>query len=61
MHDEATMIKLITEKQVLETLQVCRTTLWAWRKAGTFPAPIKMGSLNRWRVSDVEGFINGRQ
>ncbi|MDM5138135.1 MULTISPECIES: helix-turn-helix transcriptional regulator [Aeromonas] len=55
------MIKLITEKQVLETLQVCRTTLWAWRKAGTFPAPIKMGSLNRWRVSDVEGFINGQQ
>ncbi|HHQ4729112.1 TPA: helix-turn-helix transcriptional regulator [Aeromonas veronii] len=55
------MIKLMTEKQVLETLQVCRTTLWAWRKDGKFPAPVKMGSLNRWRVSDVEGFINGQQ
>ncbi|MGL5306592.1 helix-turn-helix transcriptional regulator [Aeromonas rivipollensis] len=53
------MIKLMTEKQVLETLQVCRTTLWAWRKGGKFPAPVKMGSLNRWREQDVMSFING--
>ncbi|HDX8361654.1 helix-turn-helix transcriptional regulator [Aeromonas veronii] len=55
------MIKMMTEKQICEMLQVCRATLWAWRKGGKFPAPVKMGSLNRWRVSDVEGFINGQQ
>ncbi|UCP13339.1 helix-turn-helix domain-containing protein [Aeromonas media] len=53
------MIKLLTEKQVLNTLQVCRTTLWTWRKDGRFPAPVKMGSLNRWREQDVMSFING--
>lgn len=53
------MIKMMTEKQICEMLQVCRATLWAWRKDGRFPKPIKMGSLNRWREQDVMSFIDG--
>ena len=51
------MIKLLTTKDVTGALGVSRTTLWRLIKAGTLPAPIKLGQANRWRATDIEGAL----
>ena len=36
--------------------------LWRLAKAGTFPAPIKLGARrNAWRQSDIESWLKSRQ
>lgn len=38
-----------------------RTTLWRWVKAGTFPAPVKLGpNLSAWPASQVKDWIKDR-
>ena len=54
-----TMTKLLRTKDVQDTLGVSRTTLWRLVKAGTLPAPIKLGpQCNRWRPADIEGALD---
>ena len=50
--------QLLRPAAVQELTTLCRTTLWARVKAGTFPAPLKIGdSRIAWRASDVEAWI----
>jgi len=44
---------LISAKEMLPHLPIKRSTLWKWVKMGAFPAPVKVNSLTRWRVTDV--------
>ena len=52
------MTKLLTTEDVTDALGVSRTTVWRLVKAGTLPAPIKLGpQCNRWRESDIEAAL----
>ena len=47
-----------TTKQVMDFLQVSRTTLWRRVRDGAFPRPVP-GEKGRWRKSEVDSFLNG--
>ena len=49
--------RLLPIDAVLDRLCVCRTVLYAWIAAGTFPAPIKLGRSSRWLASAVDDFV----
>lgn len=37
-------------------------TVWRWRKAGTFPAPIQLGKTSiGWRRADIEKWLSARE
>jgi hypothetical protein len=51
------MDKLITEQQVAALLLVTPDTLERWRREGRGPVYVKMGHLVRYRLEDVENFV----
>ena len=48
---------LISAKEMLPLLPIKRSTLWKWVKMGTFPSPVKVNSLTRWRVEEVNAWL----
>lgn len=57
-------MKLLSISEVLEILQIKRTTFYYLRKSGAFPAAISVtGSQRnqRWRKDDVEEFIEAKR
>lgn len=46
---------------VLDRVGTSKTTVYAMVKAGTFPAPVKIGQRAvAWRRSDVDAWIDSR-
>lgn len=57
-------MKLLSISEILEILQIKRTTFYYLRKSGAFPAVISVtGSQRnqRWRKEYVEEFIEAKQ
>ncbi len=52
-----TNYQLMTDKEVSAYLNVCRRSLFNWRKAGLIPY-IKLGKSVRFRVNEVEAALN---
>ena len=52
--------RLLTAKEVADLIQVDRSTVSRWAKAGTLPS-LKIGDLLRFRPSDIEAFINAHR
>ena len=52
-----TNYQLMTDKEVSTYLNVCRRSLYNWRKAGLIPY-IKLGKAVRFRVNEVEAALN---
>lgn len=50
---------LLTTQKVSEMLDVDKSTLWRWAKAG-YLIPIKIGTKTRYRRSDVQKLLSGR-
>lgn len=48
---------LVSAKEMLPLLPIKRSTLWKWVKMGTFPSPVKVNSLTRWRVEEVDAWL----
>lgn len=59
--DALTEIKFITVKQAAEALAVSKRTLYRLIAEGRFPRPIKVGSVSRIRLRDVQEFIDRQQ
>ena len=52
---------LARRRQVEKLVQLSRSTIYANVKAGTFPAPIRIGARAvAWRLSDVEAWLEAR-
>jgi predicted DNA-binding transcriptional regulator AlpA len=51
------MTKLLTEKQVEEVYGLKVKTLRKWRWSGEGPSHIKLGRSVRYRVADIEAYI----
>lgn len=53
---------ILRQPEVEERLGVSRSTIWVWRKAGLFPAPLRLGKVTiGWRASTVEAWLNSRE
>lgn len=53
--------KLLNEKQAAEHLTVSPGTLSVWRSTGRYNLPfIKVGSMVRYRLSDLDAWISAR-
>jgi len=47
--------------EVAEMLSVGKSTIWAWCKAGKFPAAIKLGDrVTVWRLSEIEEWVSSK-
>jgi len=53
------MTRWLTEQQAAEYLQVSRSTLWRWAKAGRLPVYRAPGSdkLKRYRQEDLDAML----
>ena len=52
---------LARRRQVEQLVQLSRSTIYANVKAGTFPAPIRIGARAvAWRLSDLEAWLEAR-
>lgn len=49
--------RLLDVKQVAKLCGCCVSWIWKLTKDEKFPKPVKMGSLTRWRMSQVQEFI----
>jgi predicted DNA-binding transcriptional regulator AlpA len=47
----------LTAKDVCKRLKCAMSTLYRWQELGLFPRPLHMGSMVRWKESDLEDFI----
>lgn len=51
-------MKFYRIKQLVEMLNVSKSSIWSWLSAGKFPNPIKIGNNTTvWRSSDIESWI----
>lgn len=51
---------LMTLDEVLQTLEVSRTTIWRWQRNGEFPLPDRQQGRKRyWLRSTIETWIKG--
>ena len=48
---------LLTVKDVSSILNISTTTIWRHVQSGSFPKPLKIGRLTRWRRSDIDQLI----
>jgi prophage regulatory protein len=52
---------LIRRRQVEQLVQLSRSTIYAAVKAGTFPAPVRIGARAvAWRLTSVESWLEAR-
>jgi predicted DNA-binding transcriptional regulator AlpA len=51
---------LLSARDLRKALGVTPSTLYRWMKEGAFPEQIHVGSLARWRRSDVDAWIRTR-
>lgn len=52
---------LIRRRQVEQLVQLSRSTIYAAVKAGTFPAPVRIGARAvAWRLTSIEGWLEAR-
>lgn len=53
--------RLLRRPKVESLTGLSRSTIYAWIKAGTFPAPVPLGSrIVAWRETDVRAWVEGR-
>lgn len=58
-------VTLVSERQLLAQLGICRRTLYKWATSGKFPRPIRLSdsgkrSMKRWLLSEVETWVAHR-
>lgn len=51
--------QLLTIKEVSAILKRSRPSIYRDIRKGIFPEPVKIGACSRWRVSDVNVFLDG--
>jgi excisionase family DNA binding protein len=49
---------LLSARDVRSALGISRGTLYRWIQLGTFPPQIHLGSMSRWRKSDVDAWLH---
>ncbi|MCC8378677.1 MULTISPECIES: helix-turn-helix transcriptional regulator [unclassified Xenorhabdus] len=52
------MEKLLSTKQVCETISISKPTLYRKIGSGQIPKPLKDGRTSKWKESDISEYIN---
>ncbi|WP_370931078.1 helix-turn-helix transcriptional regulator [Bartonella sp. DGB1] len=52
--------KLLNAREVASMLNICVTTIYAHMKKGNFPQPVQILNSTRWKLSDIEEYINSQ-
>jgi len=52
--------KLLTIKEVIKIVGIKKSTLYKLIKEKKFPQQIKIGNLSRWRLSDIQEWIDSQ-
>ena len=55
---EKKQFQLLTAKELAEMLALSVRTVWRLKSAGKLPQPVTVGASIRWRISDIERFLN---
>ena len=50
--------KYLSIQDIMERLQIARSSVYRRVKDGTLPSPIKLGNLRRFKESDVEAALS---
>jgi predicted DNA-binding transcriptional regulator AlpA len=50
--------QLITVAQLAEKLQLGQRSIWRYRDEGRMPPPVRLGKNVRYRVNDIEAWID---
>ncbi len=50
--------RLLTLKEVINLIGFKKATIYKYIKNGKFPKQIKIGKASRWKLSDIEKWIN---
>lgn len=48
---------LMKANEAAAMLAIGKSTLWSKVRSGVLPAPIKIGGATRWRVADLQRFL----
>lgn len=46
----------LSREETMEKLKVSSATIWRWKKSG-YLVPIQLGTMDRYRLSDIESII----
>jgi len=49
--------KLLSVDEVAKLLNIGKSTIWHKVKNNSFPKPIKIGNLKKWRYGDIKHYI----
>jgi prophage regulatory protein len=52
-----TKVRLITKRELTAMIAVSYPTIWRWMRAGKFPRAVGEGRIVRWRLDEVEAWI----
>lgn len=52
--------KLLKIEEVLEILNIPKTSFYRYIKNGIIPQPFKIGRSSRWKTSEIQNFINNK-
>lgn len=50
---------LVSAEKLAQQLDISIRTLWRLRAAGKLPAPVRLGGSVRWRVEEIQAWIDG--
>ena len=48
----------VSSEKAMEILDICKTTLWRWKKRN-YLIPIRIGGNDRYRMSDIKKIMEG--
>jgi len=51
-------LKLLKASEVADLLGIAERTVWRYRSSGELPAPVSIGGATRWRLTDIQAFID---
>lgn len=55
------MHRIYRRTELEQRLGISKSSIYAWTKAGTFPAPLKLGQRAvGWRASNIQAWLAGR-
>ena len=55
-------IKFYRIKQLVELLNVSKSSIWNWVKDGSFPKPIKLASnVTAWKAIDIFNWVSSKE
>ena len=52
---------LMRQRDMMEFMQISRSTLWRIMRQEDFPKPVVLMGLKRWRREEIETWLRSRQ